>query len=35
MVSYQLFQSSSMRWPLSKARPALRRDHYVERTCLS
>src|SRR6266850_5048146 len=32
-VSYQLFQSSSMRmrWPLSKARPAPRRYHYVEK----
>ena len=33
-VSYQLFQSSSMRWSLSKARPALRKFHCVERTCL-
>ena len=33
-VSYQLFQSSSMRWSLSKARPALRTFHCVERTCL-
>ena len=33
-VSYQLFQSSSMRWSLTKARPALRKFHCVERTCL-
>ena len=33
-VSYQLFQSSSMRWPLSKARPALRKSQCVDRTCL-
>jgi hypothetical protein len=33
-VSYQLFQSSGMRWSLSKMRPALRKFHCVERTCL-
>ena len=31
-VSYQLFQSSSMRWPLSSARPALLKMHSVERS---
>jgi hypothetical protein len=29
-VSYQLFQSSSMRCPLWKARPSLRKSHCVE-----
>jgi hypothetical protein len=29
-VSYQLFQSSSMRWRLSRARPLLRKSYRVE-----
>ena len=33
-VSYQLFQTSSMRRPLSKARSALRKSQCVEMTCL-